>query len=241
MTEKTSASKNSAEDYPMLSKKVFKARFDEDKLLSFGFTKENASDCKGEPAVYVYEICDRALGLRLLLKCDTAALEAGIYDEATLDEYTLHLNHNAQGEYVGAVRKFYKNTVDAVIYRCTDNEPFVTRQAKQIREFVKAQYGTELEFLWDDSPDCAIMRKQSTGKWYGAILTCKAKTLTGSGDGTLEVINLRADESTVDRLVKRDGFYRAYHMNKRKWFSIVLDHGVDLEDIYSLIIDSYSY
>lgn len=83
------------------------------------------------------------------------------------------------------------------------------------------------------------MRKQSTGKWYGAILTCKRRTLTGSGEESLEVLNLRAQESTVDELVRHDGFYRGYHMNKKKWLSVVLDAGIGMEKIKDLIMKSY--
>lgn len=85
------------------------------------------------------------------------------------------------------------------------------------------------------------MRKHSTGKWYGAILTCKRRTLIGSGEGKVEVLNLKAKPVVVDKLIERSGFYRAYHMNKRRMLSIVLDNGVDLEDIFRFILDSYSY
>ena len=54
-------------------------------------------------------------------------------------------------------------------------------------------------------------------------------------------MNLKAKPEVVDKLIERSGFYRAYHMNKRRMFSIVLDNGVDLEDIFRFILDSYSY
>ena len=39
----------------------------------------------------------------------------------------------------------------------------------------------------------------------------------------------------VGALVQKDGFFRAYHMNKEKWISIVLDGTVPNEEIFALI------
>ena len=55
-----------------------------------------------------------------------------------------------------------------------------------------------------------------------------------------EVINLKLDETMIKELIKMDGFYRAYHMNKKSWISIILDYTVDNEIIYSLIDQSYN-
>lgn len=44
----------------------------------------------------------------------------------------------------------------------------------------------------------------------------------------------------IKELIKIDGFYRAYHMNKKSWISIILDNTLDNEIIYSLIDQSYN-
>lgn len=44
----------------------------------------------------------------------------------------------------------------------------------------------------------------------------------------------------IKELIKMDGFYRAYHMNKKSWISIILDNTLDNEIIYSLIDQSYN-
>ena len=40
-------------------------------------------------------------------------------------------------------------------------------------------------------------------------------------------------------MVKKEGFYPAYHMNKTHWISIVLSSGVPDEDVKRLIRLSY--
>ena len=44
----------------------------------------------------------------------------------------------------------------------------------------------------------------------------------------------------IKELINIDGFYKAYHMNKKSWISIILDNTLDNEIIYSLIDQSYN-
>lgn len=216
--------------------RIITAGFIKEKLIKFGFKEDISSDVSLFTIRIFNESKDFYLDAKVTSEC---YLEGKLYDAVTEEEYTLHLNPKAQGRFVGELRSFYTSTLDAIVKSCSDNEPFKTHQAKEIRKFIKEEYGTELEFLWDDSPACAIMRREDNGKWYGAILTCKRKTLTGSGDGKVEVLNLKAKPEVVDKLIERNGFYRAYHMNKKLWFSVMLDDGVDFEEIKRLIRESF--
>ena len=44
----------------------------------------------------------------------------------------------------------------------------------------------------------------------------------------------------IKELIKNNGFYKAYHMNKKSWISVILDNTLDNEIIYSLIDQSYN-
>ena len=216
--------------------RIITAGFIKEKLIKFGFKEDISSDVSLFTIRIFNESKDFYLDAKVTSEC---YLEGKLYDAVTEEEYTLHLNPKAQGRFVGELRSFYTSTLDAIVKSCSDNEPFKTHQAKEIRKFIKEEYGTELEFLWDDSPACAIMRREDNGKWYGAILTCKRKTLSGSGEGKVEVLNLKSKPEVVDKLIERNGFFRAYHMNKKLWFSVMLDGGVDFEEIKGLIKESF--
>ncbi|MBP3799889.1 MAG: MmcQ/YjbR family DNA-binding protein, partial [Bacilli bacterium] len=43
-----------------------------------------------------------------------------------------------------------------------------------------------------------------------------------------------------DSLLKKKGYYEAYHMNKKSWITIILDDTVSDNDIKKLIDNSYS-
>lgn len=110
---------------------------------------------------------------------------------------------------------------------------------QSIIDWVKNEYGTEPEYLWEDTPDCAVLRNQS-GKWYGLIMNLSRRKFGIDSDEMVDVINLKADPMLIESLIEEPGFYRAYHMNKRLWISVLLDGSVPDVTIKGLIEDSYS-
>ena len=60
-----------------------------------------------------------------------------------------------------------------------------------------------------------------------------------SENGDVEIINLKLKEEHILQLLQENGFYKAYHMNKKKWISIILDETLSDEDIFKYIDESY--
>ena len=58
--------------------------------------------------------------------------------------------------------------------------------------------------------------------------------------GLTEIINLKVDKDELDNMLKNNGIYEAYHMNKKSWVSISLDDTLNDEFIIDLIDKSYS-
>lgn len=59
--------------------------------------------------------------------------------------------------------------------------------------------------------------------------------------GEVEIINLKLRPDQVKEALARDGFYPAYHMNKKNWVSIVLDGTLSDESIMDLIERSHFF
>ena len=53
-------------------------------------------------------------------------------------------------------------------------------------------------------------------------------------------INLKLNEDTITNLLNKKGYYKAYHMNKKKWITIILDDTVKDEEIIFYIQESYN-
>ena len=60
-----------------------------------------------------------------------------------------------------------------------------------------------------------------------------------NGSGNVDVINIKLDPDEIVDLLHKKGFYKAYHMNKKSWISIVLDNTLDDNNIFKLICKSY--
>ena len=44
----------------------------------------------------------------------------------------------------------------------------------------------------------------------------------------------------MKKRLKKEGFYKAYHMNKKSWISIILNDTLNNKEIYELIDESYN-
>lgn len=86
---------------------------------------------------------------------------------------------------------------------------------------VQEKYGNQLEYLWEKSPDTAILRHEGNQKWYAVLMRISWDKLEKGREGHVEVVNLKHDQ--VAGLLLEKGIYPAFHMNKRYWISLPLD------------------
>ncbi len=58
-------------------------------------------------------------------------------------------------------------------------------------------------------------------------------------DEHIDVINLKVRKEFIGPIRKKEGFYRAYHMDKSNWITINLKEINTINDIKDLIAESY--
>ncbi|MGN0173281.1 MAG: MmcQ/YjbR family DNA-binding protein [Acutalibacteraceae bacterium] len=109
----------------------------------------------------------------------------------------------------------------------------------KIFEYVKETFGTSPEYLWQKTPDTAVFRHSENKKWYAIIMDIPKRKLGIDSDEFVDIINVKCDPVLIDSLIKNKGYLRAYHMNKTKWISVLLDGTVALDEIISMINLSY--
>ena len=66
------------------------------------------------------------------------------------------------------------------------------------------------------------------------------RTLGINQDGEVDVLNIKCNPIMMGSLRDKPGFRPAYHMNKDKWITILLDGSAEQEDITALLAMSYS-
>ncbi len=115
-------------------------------------------------------------------------------------------------------------------------------QPKSLRnavlELVRAQYGTEAEYLWARTPSFGVLRHPN-GKWYAVVMDIPKSKIGLPGDGLIDVVNVQVDPVMSGSLRATTGIFPGYHMNKEKWITVLLDGTIDMEQIAILLDISY--
>lgn len=100
----------------------------------------------------------------------------------------------------------------------------------EIFEYVKEKYNVTPEYLWDDTPDAAVLRHSNNRKWFALIMHVKED----------EYLNIKTEPDYSDLLRNTyDYIIPAYHMNKEHWNTIILSKDVNKTLVYELIDQSY--
>ena len=173
------------------------------------------------------------------LECHICTSVRGVISERVLDpdsgdEYTLYRVANANGRFVGLVRKAVTSLLKRLAASCFERNVFIQNQSRELLETVRSQWGEELEFLWEDSPESAVLRRADTGKWYAVMMRLPKRKFGLADDSISEFILLRIPNEKRDTTLADRRFLSAFHMNKRTWFAIQLDGGVKTAEILRL-------
>ena len=201
------------------------------KLESFGFKKEKNN--------YVLEINFLNNDFNAIITIDSKGIVTGKVIDNELNEEYMLLRTEAIGEFVGKVREAYKEILLDIRNNCFEANCFIFDQTNRINNYIKEKYGSDPEFLWESSPGCGVYRNHSNNKWFGIIMNVNYCKLDSNKNGEVEVINIKLDELEIKDLLKKNGFYKAYHMNKVSWISIILNDTLSDDVICPLIDKSY--
>lgn len=203
-----------------------------DRLEQYGFRKTDGG--------YFYEtdILDGQFRFRAKVSPE-GKLFAEVIDVCTEEPYTLHLAEDVTGSFVGSVRAAYNGVISDITDRCFERSVFREKTVWELIDYVRARYGDELEFLWAKSPKNAVWRRKDNQKWYAAVLTVPRNRLGLSGDGEIDIVDLRMKTEDIASAVDRVTVFPGYHMNKSHWITVLLDGSTESEALYALIDESY--
>ncbi len=202
------------------------------KLSGYGFEEE-----EGE-YVYRTEIFEGQFALTVRIARD-GTLKTELLDVLTEEPYTLHLVEDAAGEFVGRVRAEFEERLKDIAAKCFEREVFKGALTKRLIAYVREKYGDEPEYLWEKFPDNAIWRRKDNQKWYGAVLTVARQKLGMAGEGSVEVLDVRADPTQIALIVDGVKTFPGYHMNKKHWISLPLDGSIPFGDVTLFLEESF--
>lgn len=109
---------------------------------------------------------------------------------------------------------------------------------EEFEKFVDETYGVKADYPWGDG-DTGVFRHGSNKKWFAIVMDLTMDKFGGDKQKKADVVNVKCAPSMIDSFCLDKGVYRAYHMNKANWVSIVLDLADDNET--KMLVDmSYS-
>ncbi len=110
---------------------------------------------------------------------------------------------------------------------------------REINEYISCRFGTEPEYMWQKYPSFAVYRHSNNKKWFAVVMDIPAAKLGLDGDKNVCVMNLKIDPILIMSLLRDEGIFPAYHMNKQYWISVLIDENSDESKIKWLIDMSY--
>ena len=215
-----------------MENEIFKrCHVDFNKLVNYGFIKEQD--------YYIYSTLFMNNSFKVIIKIDlNGNVNSKVIDMDTEEEY-LKIHFDNIGTYTAQIKDEYEKILKGIRKSCFNKDYFLLPQSNRITSYIKNKYGDNPEFLWDKYPGFGVFRNKNSEKWYALIANIKAYKID-SNIGETEIINLKIDSEKLDELLNKNGFYKAYHMNKKDWITILLNDTVGDDEIISLIDKSWN-
>ncbi len=218
-----------------IEEKIFmRAVADFGKLFDYGFIRSATG--------LVYEKEFMHGDFKAVVVVDAQGKVSGeVYETDSTDVYFPLRVESMSAGFVGEVRAAYEQILLDIRTHCFNMNCFVYPQANRLTREIFEKYGDSPEFPWDKFNRHGVFRNYDSRKWYALILSVDKSKLDKKLSGDIEVVNIKADADKIPELLELDGFYPAYHMNKKSWISIMLDGSVSDEVLFALLAESHSF
>ena len=210
---------------------IFKSyQFNKEKAHAYGFVEN------GEVWTYSCQILQGDFYMAVSITPDNVSFQ--VFDQETGDLYPQVHMESMRGSFVASVREACLEILYQIRKACFDVQDFICPQTKRIMDQIQEKYGDQLEYLWEKSPDTAVLRHEGNQKWYAVLMRIPWDKLEKGREGLVEAVNLKHDQ--VADLLSKKGIYPAFHMNKRYWLSLALDDSLQDEEVIELIERSWN-
>lgn len=210
-----------------------KSVIDYNKLIAYGFKKLD------KKYILSKNILSDSFRVEVEIS-NTGVVKGKIIDLSFKEEYINYRIESQTGDFVNRIREEFENILIDIRENCTTKNYFITTQANRITNLIIKQYHDIPEFAWDKFPQYGIFRNPNNNKWYGLIMNIN-KSKIDNGNDEVEILNIKLEPEKIKSLLNRKGFYKAYHMNKENWITILLDDTIKDEEIISYIEESHKF
>ena len=210
---------------------IFKTyQFNSKKAKEYGFVEKQG--------VWTYSSTILQGDFLMKITVEDSDLTFQVFDQETGELYPQVHMESMRGTFVGTVREACLEALYGIRKACFEVQEFLCPQTKRIMALVQEKYGNQLEYLWEKSPDTAVLRHEDNQKWYAILMRIPWDRLDKGREGLVEAVNLKHD--CVADLLSQKGIYPAFHMNKRYWISLALDDSLSDDEVLDLLEISWN-
>ena len=198
------------------------------KAEKFGF-KMNQEDC------YEWETLLEGYDLILTVVIGKQQCNIRVLTLPDREPYELFEVVSSEGPFVTEIRNKVADTLYDIRQQCFDSKS--TRDA--VLSYCADMYNTKPENPWDKYPAYCTLKTAKSDKWYAIVMDIPQSSLGLDSKAVVDVLNVKVNPERIKELIDYQHFFPAYHMNKKYWISILLDHLVDMKLVQKLIDESY--
>ena len=210
-----------------MEEKLFEnASYQEDKLINYGFQKENGN--------YIYKKNFHKNEFCIIITITNQKVYGTVFDLNTKEEY---LGLHVTGSFHSQIKEEYQEILKDIYDSCFEKETYLYPQTKRMVQKIEDIYQVKLEFLWEKYPNYGVFRNPFSKKWFGIIMNVDWSKLDAEKQGEIEILNIRVGD--VSSYLENKGVYEAYHMSKKYWISITLNDTIRDEELLDWISISY--
>ena len=217
-----------------LDKEIFsKCSINFNKLVPYGFEKQADGTF-----LFAKDILDGEFVIKVIVDKE-GIINCKIIEVAFDEEFFGLEVEDYVGGFIGDMKEECSKVLQDIKDNCCESRLFRFDQSNRITKLIFERYNETQDYPFDEGKDQedAVFRCKENQKWYGILMPIKRSCISKNADdiGIIDVLNIKIEEDKREEILKLPSVYPAYHMNKQKWISIVLDGGLDDETLMSLI------
>lgn len=210
-------------------KKVY---IDISKLQDYGFKKE--------ADVNIYEKIFKDGEFKAIITINNKCEISGkVLDIENNEEYLPLRVEYSKSAYAGIVKAGYIEILEDIKKKCSIPKYFIFSQTNRIANLILQKYKCVIDYPWEGYDDYGVFRNPDNNKWFALVMNIDISKIDKTKTGEIEVVNVKLNESEIQKLIKKEGFYPAYHMSKKTWITIILDETLSDEIIMECIDKSH--
>ena len=110
---------------------------------------------------------------------------------------------------------------------------------QELKDHIFDTYSVRPEHPFPMDEISCVFRHIDNRKWFALTMNIPCRTLGIRNGGRVDILNVKCDSILIGSLRSKPGFLPAYHMNKDKWLTVLLDGTAQRDEIEALVAMSY--